>query len=100
MARHRRAASPQGRRGAPPFAVRGRGEPYARVRGVQKTRFRGRVRGGGLGSYVPVKFSRAAAAAALAAVVISACQSTHPQTAQSQTIPVLKPAPTLEPAIR
>ncbi len=47
-----------------------------------------------------MKFSRAAAAAALAAVVISACQSTHPQTAQSQTIPVLKPAPTLESAIR
>ena len=47
-----------------------------------------------------MKFARAAAAAALAALVLSACQSTSAQPVQSSTIPIAKPPPTLDSAIR
>jgi len=47
-----------------------------------------------------VKFSRLAATAMLAAVLVSACHSTQAQPAEPNTIPVPKPAPTLASAIR
>ena len=47
-----------------------------------------------------MKFPRLAAAAMLAAVLLSACQSTQAQPARANTIPVPKPAPTLASAIK
>ncbi len=47
-----------------------------------------------------MKFHRMAATAMLAAVLVSACQSTQAQRAQTNTIPVPKPAPTLASAIK
>ncbi len=47
-----------------------------------------------------MKFSRLTATAMLAAVLVSACHSTQAQPAETNTIPVPKPAPTLASAIR